>query len=125
MKALFTIAAISEFLVGLALVALPRLVIGLLLGVEPHGDGMMIGRVAGVALLCLGIACWWARADPGSPARAGTINAIILYNAGAGVLLLVFAATGAAAGFVVWIVGMLHVGLAAAFTLTRGRKDSA
>jgi hypothetical protein len=45
----------------------------------------------------------------------GTLRAITLYNAGAGLLLVVFAATGEAGGPVVWTVGVLHLGFAAAF----------
>ena len=49
----------------------------------------------------------------------GTLRAITLYNAGAGLLLVLFAATGKAGGPVVWAVGVLHLGFAAAFGLSR------
>jgi hypothetical protein len=118
-RALLTIAAVLEVLAGAALIVVPALTISLLLGSEPHSDGSMIGRIAGAALLALGIACWWARADAGGAARNGTLNAITLYNAGAGLLLVVFAATGKAGGLVTGLAGILHCGLAAAFVISR------
>jgi hypothetical protein len=114
-KSLLTIAAALECLAGVALIVLPGITIALLLGAEAHSDGLMIARLTGVALLCLGIACWWARADPGGAARTGTLHAITLYNAGAGLLLVMFAATGEAAGVVLWIGGIFHLGFASAF----------
>jgi hypothetical protein len=114
-RQLLTIAAVIEWLAGLGLILAPGAAAALLLGAEPDSVGLMIGRVAGVALLALGIACWGARTDAGGAARSGTLIAITLYNAGAGLLLVVFAATGKAGGVMVWIAGVLHLGLAAGF----------
>jgi len=86
--------------------------IALLLGAEAGVQGEMIGRVAGVALVAIGVACAGAAADAGGPAQTGTIAAITIYNAGAGALLLLYAATGNAIGAVVWAVGVLHVAFA-------------
>ena len=127
-RTLLMIAAVLECLAGVALILMPGITLSVLLGVEAHDDGLMIGRIAGTALLSLGIACWWARADAAGIARAGTLNAITLYNAAAGVLLVVFAATGKAGGTVTALVGILHLGLAAAFTTSRwqsARTDDA
>jgi hypothetical protein len=118
-RPLLTIAAVLEVLAGAALILVPALTLSLLLGAEPHSDGLMIGRIAGTALLSLGIACWWARADAGGAARNGTLNAITLYNAGAGLFLVVFAATGKAGGVVTGSAGILHCGLAAAFVVSQ------
>jgi hypothetical protein len=118
-RPLLTLAAVLECLAGAALVLLPGVTIGLLLGVEPHNDGLMIARVGGVALFALGIACWWARADAGGAALNGTLNAIGLYNTGAGILLVVYAATGNAGGLITLLAGVLHLGLAAAFAVSR------
>ena len=79
----------------------------------------MIGRVTGVALAALAIACWGARADRGSVARSGTITAIMAYNAGAELFLVLFGATGKARGLVVWGAGVLHLLLAGAFAWCR------
>ena len=47
---------------GLALLIVPSLVGQLLLGEELTGIAIPVGRVAGIALIALGIACW-----PGPP----------------------------------------------------------
>ena len=120
-RMLLAIAAVAEILAGLALILLPDATMQLLFGGRPDGVGMMMGRVAGVALLALGVACWGARADSGGAARAGTVGAITLYNAGGGVLLILFAVTGQASGLVVWGVGLLHLALAAGFLASQRR----
>jgi hypothetical protein len=118
-RMLLSIAAVAETLAGLALVLMPDVTIRLLLGGQTDGVGLMIGRVTGVLMLALGVACWGARADLGGAARAGTIRAITLYNAGAGILLVLFAVTGEASGLVVWCVGLLHLALAVGFLVAQ------
>jgi hypothetical protein len=90
----------------------------LLLGAAPDSEGMMIARIAGLALLALGVACWGAAADSHSPARSATLNAITIYNLGAGVLLVTFAALGKA-GFIAWGAGLFHLALGAGFAASR------
>jgi hypothetical protein len=129
-RQLLTIAAVVECLAGLALAPAPGATVALLVGAKPDSAGRMIGRVAGVALLALGTACWGARRDSGGAARLGTLRAITLYNAGVGFLLLTFAATGKAHGVLVWGAGVLHLGLAAGFGASlssrrRSASDSA
>ena len=114
-RQLLTIATMAECLAGLALMVTPDAGVRLLLGVEPGAVGSMVGRIAGVALLALGIACWGARSDSGGGAHTGTLRAITTYNSGAGLLLLAFVATGKSTGVAVWIAGILHLALAAGF----------
>ena len=57
-------AAIAEAATGVALVIVPALVGQLLLGAELAGAAIPVARVAGIALIALGIACW-----PGPPPR--------------------------------------------------------
>lgn len=118
---LLTITAVVEWLVALALILAPGATVALLLGAETDSAGLMIGRVAGAALLSLGIACWGARTDLGGAARSGTLRAITFYNAGAGLLLVVFAVTGKAGGMMVWSAGVLHLGLASGFAASLRR----
>jgi hypothetical protein len=114
-RQLLTIATLAECLAGLALMVNPDAGLTLLLGAEPGAVGLLVGRIAGVALLALGIACWGARADSGGAAHTGTLRAITTYNAGAGLLLIAFVATGKAYGVAVWIAGVLHLALVAGF----------
>ena len=69
---LFITTAVIEVGAGLVLVGVPALVIWLLLGVrEPSAEALVVGRVAGVALLGLGIAAWVAHSEQGAGLGAG------------------------------------------------------
>jgi hypothetical protein len=57
MKKLLTLAAVAEAITGLALLVVPALVGRLLLGAELTGVSIPVARVAGIALIALGIAC--------------------------------------------------------------------
>jgi hypothetical protein len=67
MNRLLLLTALIEALTGLALIVVPTLVVRLLLGGESSGAAIPLGRVAGVALLALGVACWLARAKIAPP----------------------------------------------------------
>ena len=125
-RQLLTIAAAAESLAGLALILAPEVIVVSLLGAKRRFSlPALLGRVCGVALMALGIACWGARTDSGSAARSGTLKAITFYNAGAGLLLVLFAAIGKTGGIVLWSVGVFHLALAAAFTISfRRPKDT-
>jgi hypothetical protein len=62
MKNVLIFAAVAEAATGLALLVVPLLVGQLLLGQDLTGAAMPVARVAGIALIALGIACW-----PGPP----------------------------------------------------------
>jgi len=62
MKKALVFAAVAEILTGLALAVTPSLVGWLLLGQELAGVATAVARVAGIALIGLGVACW-----PGPP----------------------------------------------------------
>lgn len=62
MKKVLIFAAVAEAATGLALLIAPALVGQLLLGEQLAGVAVPAGRVAGMALVGLGIACW-----PGPP----------------------------------------------------------
>ena len=62
MKKVLIFAAVAEAATGLALLIVPSLVGQLLLGEELNGVAIPVARVAGIALVALGIACW-----PGPP----------------------------------------------------------
>jgi hypothetical protein len=121
---LLAIAAVVECIAGVAFVVVPGRIIALLLGAEPHVQGEMIGRVAGVALFALGAACAGAAADTGGAAQAWTVAAITFYNLGAGMLLLLYASGGEARGPVVWAIGALHLVFAGALASHAVRRHA-
>ena len=58
MKRLLAFTALIEAAAGLALMAAPAVAVRLLLGGKISGASIPLGRVAGLSLLSLGIACW-------------------------------------------------------------------
>jgi hypothetical protein len=114
-RQLLTFAAAFESLTGLALIRAPEATAVFILGAKPKVVGVMLGRVCGVALVALGIACWGARTDSESTARTGTLKTITFYNAGVGLFLVLFAAIAKTGSIVQWSAGVLHLALAAAF----------
>src|SRR5881394_3665909 len=62
MSRLLKLTAVIETATGLGLVAVPSVVVRLLLGSPlDTSAAVMLARVAGAALLALGVACWLAR----------------------------------------------------------------
>ncbi len=114
MKNLLIVTAGMEAATGLALLVLPSLVASLLLGASlDTPSALVVARVAGAALLSLGVACWLARNDERSRAAAGVVTAMLLYNTAA-VSVLVYAGVGLAlSGIGLWPAVLLHAALAA------------
>jgi hypothetical protein len=86
---------------------------GLLLGASLDAPAaLIVGRIAGAALLSLGGACWLARDDGPSRALRGLVAATLLYNCTA---IAVLAHAGAVVGLVgvlMWPAVALHAALA-------------
>ena len=107
------VTATTEAATGLALAILPGAPVSLLLGTSLDAPGgLVVARIAGAALLSLGVACWLARNDALSGAGRGVIAAMLLYNAGA-VSVLVYAGMGLRlSGIGLWPASLLHAALA-------------
>jgi hypothetical protein len=84
---LLGIAGVLETVAGLALLADPPRVASLLIQSTLDPSGVVVARIAGGALLSLGIACWRARGTPSAPASLGVAWALLAYNAVACVTL--------------------------------------
>ena len=116
-RGLLSTCALVECLAGLALVLAPGPTTAQLLG-KPQGS--VVTRLAGVALLALGIVCWDGRTDPGRAVRSGAFRLILAYNTGAGFVLALLGATGNARGPGVWAASVLHLSLAGALARAFG-----
>jgi hypothetical protein len=108
MKRFLTLTAIIEAATGLALIAVPAIAVRLLLGAEISGANIPLGRVAGAALLALGVACWLARDDTQSRASRGLVVAMLIYNIVATAVLAFAGISLGLHGVVLWPAVVLH-----------------
>jgi len=123
MKHLLTTTAALEVGAGLALLIVPSLVFG------PEIDtptGSTVARVAGAALLAIGVACWLARHDGQTPAGRGLIGGLVVYNV---VVVAVLAYAGTALGLSsggLWPAAAIHAVMTAwcVTSLVRSRRFS-
>src|SRR5206468_5235299 len=109
MSRLLKLTAIIETATGLGLMATPSVVVRLLLGSPlDTSAAVMLARVAGAALLALGVACWLARDDTQSRAARGLVVAMLMYNIPA-TAVLAFAGIGVGLhGVVLWAEVILY-----------------
>ena len=113
-KSLLSVTGALEAATGLVLLMAPSVLVELLLGAAPGTSaGLTVSRVAGVALLALGVACWLAREDQAGRAAKGLVAAMLLYNVAViAILVLAWMSLGLF-GIAFWPVVLAHTGLAA------------
>lgn len=99
MKRVLVLAAVSEAGTGLALLIVPSLVGRLLLGEELTGIAIPVARVAGIALVALGVACW-----PGPP-----LIGMLVYSGAVTLYLAYVGFVGGFTGILLWPAVVLHV----------------
>ena len=102
-KRVLATACIAEAATGLALVLLPRIVVGLLFGADVIGAGVVACRIGGFALIALGVACW--PGDTKSRALAG----MLAYSAPVTLYLLYLGLGGTWSGVLLWPAVVVHV----------------
>jgi len=106
---LLMVTAVLEAGTGLALMTIPSVVSTMLLGATLDPPvALVVARIAGVALVSLGVACWLARTEAQGRAGRGLIAAMLIYNAVVAAVLVLAGLHGI--GF--WPVVLLHVILA-------------
>lgn len=110
MKNILTFTSIIESATGLTLLVLPSFLIKILFASTLDTPiTVTVARVAGVAILALGIACWFARNEGQNPAARGLVIAMLLYNTVIA-LVLIYAALGLSLlGLGLWPVVLLHM----------------
>jgi hypothetical protein len=125
-ETLLIVKSAVEALAGLALALFPSALIPVLLGLPLDVPvGAIIGRIAGVALLALGIACWLARSDTRSPATTGLIVALLLYDVTVVIILLYARLSVGLSGIGLWPAVVLHSGLGGSSLLCLRKVDEA
>ena len=109
MRTLQAVTAVIELGAGLALLSIPSTTAILLIGVPLEVPAALtIARVAGVALLALGVACWLSRRDTHSRAARGLIAAMVLYNFGVVLILGSAGILSHSSGIALWPAVALH-----------------
>ena len=98
-KTVLVLAAVVEIATGVALLIVPAIVGRLLFGEEMFGVTLAVARVAGIALIALGVTCW-----PGTP-RAG----MLAYNAMVAVFFAWIGLTGGMRGVLLWPAVAAHL----------------
>jgi len=112
MKPLFLTTAVFEAGIGIGLLAAPSVVARLLLGAPLDAPAALtVARVAGAALLALGVACWLAASDAQSCAARGVVSAMVLYNVAAVVVLDAAGIQSQRVGIGLWPAIILHTAM--------------
>ena len=106
MNKALVLTAVSEIATGAALLIVPSLVGQLLLGEELTGIAIPVARVADIALIALGIACW-----PGPP-----LVGMLTYSAAITLYLAYLGIAGVSTGILLWPAVVLHVIMTALLT---------
>ena len=117
MNRVLIFAAVGEAATGLALLLVPSLVGQLLLGAELTGIAVTVARVAGIALIGLGLACW--------PGKA--LIGMLTYSAAVTLYLAYIGFAGGSSGMLLWPAVVVHAILTALLTraITRGKAAEA
>ena len=117
MNRVLIFTAAGEAAIGLALLLVPSLVGQLLLGTELTGIAVTVARVAGIALIGLGLACW--------PGKA--LIGMLTYSAAVALYLAYIGFAGGSSGMLLWPAVVVHAILTALLTraITRGKAAKA
>ena len=107
-RRILTVATIIEASTGLALMAAPAWVARLLLDEVLSGAGLVVGRLSGIGLFSLALACW-----PSPTPTVSALRAMCIYNTLAAVYLVLLLVTGAFTGNLLIGITVLHAVLAA------------
>ena len=114
MKRVLVLAAVGEAATGMALLLVPSLVGRLLLGEELTVVAIAVARVAGIALIALGVACW-----PGPP-----LVGMLTYSAAVTLFLAYVGLANGLIGILLWPAVILHAILTALLTWVSANDES-
>ena len=106
------LAALAEAATGLVLIAYPPIVVRLLFNAEIVGAGFIMSRLAGSALVGLGVACW-----PGATLRA--LQGMLTYSVLAMSYLIYIGVRREAVGPLLWPAVVVHAILSVSLGIAR------
>jgi len=102
---LLSVEAAIEAATGLALIIFPQAVSSLLLGADLAEAGIAVARVAGIALLSLGLVCWMSRQDAN---KTAALAAMLSYNLLVTAYLTYLGFGGELVGILLWPAIAIH-----------------
>jgi hypothetical protein len=102
MNTILMLAALAEGGTGLILLAYPPMVVRLLFDAEISGVGVNMSRLAGIALVGLGAACW-----PGTDLRRA-FQGIVTYSVLAMLFLIYIGVRSEGVGLLLWPGVIVH-----------------
>lgn len=103
MNKILVSAALAEAGTGVILLAYPPIIVRLLFDADIVGAGVFMSRLAGIALIGLGVACW-----PGPP-----VVGMVAYGVVVTLYLASVGFAGGMTGIFLWPAVVVHVILAA------------
>jgi hypothetical protein len=109
-------SAAMEGATGALLILDPIWVVALLFGVEASGVAVALGRIAGIALLGLALACWPEREVSGGTSAP---RALLVYNALAAIYLAYLGLGAHLAGVLLWPAFAEHLVVASLLVAAR------
>jgi hypothetical protein len=102
MNAILMLAALAEAGTGVILLAYPPIIVRLLFNAEIVGAGVLMSRLAGIALIGLGAACW-----PGTDTRRAFYG-MVTYSLLAMLLLIYIGVRSEGVGLLLWPAVVAH-----------------
>ena len=105
--------ALTEVGTGLFLLSLASVPFAILLGVHQiSAEANFCARVAGGALVAVGVACWCGRCDQPGPSQLGILAGALTYDTAAAAILLYSGLYLNLAGIALWPVVVMRAVLA-------------
>jgi len=101
MNVLLVIASLAEAATGIIVLAYPPIATRVLFSAEISGAGVMMSRIAGIALIGLGVACW----PKGDAVQA--LYGMLTYSALV-MLYLIVVGAGGTVGILLWPAVAVH-----------------
>ena len=112
MKKLLITTALIELTTGLLLIPFPSVMATILFGSPIDSPvALIIARVAGVALISLGTACWLGRNEKQGKAVKGLVTAMTVYNFGVIIVLIYAGIILGLSGIGLWPVVVVHLAM--------------
>ena len=102
MRKILAIVALAEAGTGLLLLVWPRIVVRPLVGADIDAAGVIMSRLAGIALIGLGVACWSSH----SPHQS--LKGMLTYSTLAMLYLGAIGIRGEAVGVLLWPAVVAH-----------------